>query len=127
MARLEDFVIQNEIHGYAINTLDIGNITIPQGYMISLSVTEYYHEWGDVVSPDGNETSADGGSYSGLFSDHMILTKESGMVSYNYVSQYGGWDDLTLDMDLRFYRFWETTDVTITILYSFIPVVTPVQ
>ena len=107
-------------------TLDIGNITIPHGYMISLSVTEYYHEWGDVVSPDGNETSADGGSYSGLFSDHMVLTKESGMVSYNSVSQYGGWDDLTLDMDLRFYRFWETTDVTITILYSFTQV-TPVQ
>jgi hypothetical protein len=106
--------------------VDVGEIIVPQGYMISFSVTEYYHEWGEVESPDGNGTSADGGSYSGLFSDLMILTKESGMITYNSVSNYGGWDELTLDMDLRMDKFWETTEVTITILYSFTPVI-PVE
>ena len=56
----------------------------------------------------------------------MILTKKSGMITYNSVSNYGGWDELTLDIDLRMDKFWETTEFTITILYSFTPVI-PVE
>ena len=56
----------------------------------------------------------------------MILTKESGGISANSVTSYGGWEDLTLEMDLRMRYFWETTDVTITVLYSFTSVV-PVE
>lgn len=76
---------------------------------------DYYHQaWEDA------------GYNSGLFSDLMILTKESGMITYNSVSNYGGWDELTLDIDLRMDKFWETTEFTITILYSFTPVI-PVE
>mgnify|MGYP004055876241 CR=1 FL=1 len=114
--------------------VNIGNITIPQGYMISLSVTEYLHVWGETPSPvaNGSNISNEGGSISALYYDDyssydfMIFTKESGGISANSVASYGGWEDLTLEMDLRMGYFWETTDVTITVLYSFTPVI-PVQ
>ena len=106
--------------------INVGNITIPEGYMISVGVTEYYHVWGEVSSPDGNGTSSDGGSHSGLYQDYIIFAKESGMVTYNSVSSYGGWEELALEIDLKIDIFWETTEVTITLLYSFTPVV-PVE
>ena len=114
--------------------VNIGNITIPQGYMISLSVTEYFHVWGETTSPvvNGSSSSSEGGSISALYYsdyhnyDFMIFTKESGGISANSVVSYGGWEDLTLEMDLRMGYFWETTNVTITVLYSFTPVI-PVE
>ena len=100
--------------------------------MISLSVPEYYHVWGEATSPEvnGSSTSTEGGEinylqYHSSF-DYLLFTKDSGGISANSVSNYGGWDDLILEIDLRLGRFWETTDVTITILYSFTPVV-PVE
>ena len=110
--------------------INIGSITIPRGYMISLLIPEYYHAWGNVTSPEVNGSSSitEGGStnYLGDNYEYVIFTKESGGTSTNSISNYGGWGNLTLDMDLRLYRFWETTEVTITILYSFTPVV-PVE
>ena len=106
--------------------INVGNITIPEGYMISVGVTEYYHLWGNVSSPDGNETDPDGGSMSGLWYDDIHFVKESGMVTYSAVNNYGGWEDLTLEIDLNIETFWETTEITITLLYNFTPVV-PVE
>ena len=110
--------------------VNVGNITIPHGYMISLSVPEYYHVWGETSSPEvnGSSSSTEGGSinYVQYDRDYLLFTKDSGGISANSVSSYGGWDDLTLEIDLRLGYFWEDTDVTITILYSFTPVV-PVE
>ena len=112
--------------------VSVGNITIPHGYMISLSVPEYYHVWGESSSPEvnGSSTSTEGGSINYLQyyhdRDYLLFTKDSGGTSANSVSNDGGWDDLTLEIDLRLGYFWEDTDVTITILYSFTPVV-PVE
>ena len=111
-------------------SVNVGNITIPRGYMISLSVPEYYHVWGEATSPEvnGSSSTTEGGSINYLHSsyDYLLFTKDSGGTSANSVSNYGGWDDLTLEIDLRLVYFWEDTDVTITMLYSFTPVI-PVE
>ncbi|MEO2222258.1 MAG: hypothetical protein ABGX29_05005 [Candidatus Poseidoniia archaeon] len=104
-------------------TVNIGNITVPQGYMISVGVTEYYHLWGEVSNENESGTAAEAGSFSGFNYDNLEFVKQSGMVTFNSVSSYGGWDELILSMDLNLYKFWETTVISITILYSFTPVV----
>ena len=113
--------------------VNIGNISIPQGYMITVNAIEYYHVWGNTTgSVVGNSTQQthEGGSTSELlhseYYDHMIFTKESGGISVNSLSYYGGWDTLELDIHLHLARFWESSDVTLTILYSFTPVI-PVE
>ena len=113
--------------------VNIGNISIPQGYMITVNAIEYYHVWGNTTgSVVGNSTQQthEGGSTSQLlhseYYDHMIFTKESGGISVNSLSYYGGWDTLELDIHLHLARFWESSDVTLTILYSFTPVI-PVE
>jgi len=103
-------------------TVNIGNITVPQGYMISVGVTEYYHQWGEVSEENGT-VAEEAGSFSGLSYDRLDFVKQSGMVTFNSVGSYGGWDELVLSMDLDLYLFWETTVISITILYSFTPVV----
>ena len=113
--------------------VNIGNITIPQGYMISLSVPDYYHVWGNTTMPlaNGTQYNSEGGSISGLsyvseHTDYMLFSRESGGISGNQISDYGGWDDLEVEMYLHFERFWENTNISFTILYSFTPVI-PVE
>jgi len=102
-------------HWIATNYVtEIGSIDIPEGYMISGSVIEYYHTY-----------IYNSSEYNG-WGDDILFERDSGQQSDGSIDNYGGWSDLTVDISLELYRLYESSEFTITILYGFIPVI-PVE
>jgi hypothetical protein len=102
--------------------VSIGSIDVPQGYMISGYTTEYYHTWDDYISTNGSYNITQN-FYSPLYQDDIVFERDSGLRSDSQISQYGGWDDLTVSIDLEVYYLLENSEFVITILYSFTPVI----
>jgi hypothetical protein len=100
----------------------IGSIEVPQGYMISGYTTEYYHTWADYISTNGSYNITQN-FYNPLSGDDIVFERDSGLRTDYHIDQYGGWDDLTVFIDLDVYYLFETSEFTITILYSFTPVI----
>ena len=104
----------------------IGSIDVPQGYMISGYTTEYYHTWDDYISANGSSWS--GGynitqNFYNIGYDDIVFERDSGLRTDHQIDQYGGWDDLTVSIDLEVYYLFEGSEFVITILYSFTPVI----
>ena len=102
--------------------VSIGSIDVPQGYMISGYTTEYYHTWGDYISTNGSYNITQN-FYSPSYYDDIVFERDSGLRSDYQIDQYGGWDDLTVYIDLEVYYLFENSEFVITILYSFTPVI----
>ena len=100
----------------------IGSIDVPQGYMISGYTTEYYHTWGDYVSTNGSYNITQN-FYTPSHYDAIVFERDSEQHTSGGISPYGGWDDLTVTIDLEVYFLFESSEFTITILYSFTPVI----
>ena len=102
---------------------NIGNITVPQGYMISGSVIEYNHIWDLNDSTDSNETITIYDYSYAISNDNIVFLRDSGMSTTHSVGQYGGWEELTLQINLVPYRLFESSEFSLTILYTFTPVI----
>ena len=100
----------------------IGSIDVPQGYMLSGYTTEYYHTWDDYISTNGSYNITQN-FYNPQGYDDIVFERDSGLRTDYHIDQYGGWDDLTVFIDLDVYYLFETSEFTITILYSFTPVI----
>tara|TARA_B100001179_G_C18439564_1_gene338235 strand:- start:180 stop:761 length:582 start_codon:yes stop_codon:yes gene_type:complete len=99
----------------------IGSIDVPQGYMLSGYTTEYYHTWDDYISTNGSYNITQNFYNIGL--DDIVFERDSGLRTDYQINQYGGWDDLTVYIDLEVYYLLEDSEFVITILYSFTPVI----
>ena len=102
---------------------NIGNITVPQGYMISGSVIEYNHIWDLNDSTESNETITIYDYSYPISNDNIGFLRDSGMSTTYSVGQYGGWEELTLQINLVPYRLFESSEFSLTILYTFTPVI----
>ena len=100
----------------------IGSIDVPEGYMISGYVTEYYHSWDDYISTNGSYNITQN-FYNPLGHDDIVFERDSGLRTDSQISQYGGWDDLTVYIDLEVFYLLENSEFVITILYGFTPVI----
>ena len=99
----------------------IGSIEVPQGYMISGYTTEYYHTWDDYISTNGSYNITQ--NFYNIGYDDIVFERDSGLRTDHQINQYGGWDDLTVYIDLEVYYLLEDSEFVITILYSFTPVI----
>ena len=100
----------------------IGSIDVPQGYMLSGYTTEYYHTWDDYISTNGSYNITQN-FYNPQGYDDIVFERDSGLRTDYQINQYGGWDDLTVYIDLEVYYLLEDSEFVITILYSFTPVI----
>ena len=106
----------------AINYVaSIGSIDVPEGYMISGYTTEYYHTWNDYISTNGSYNITQ--NFYNIGYDDIVFERDSGLRTDHQIDQYGGWDDLTISIDLEVYYLFENSEFVITILYSFTPVI----
>ena len=104
-------------------TTNIGQIAVPYGYMLSGTVVEYYHGLDEnYFATDFNGTTGSPHSYY----DSIRFERESGMSSLSAIQQYGGWDNLTVMINLNVLYLYENSDFALTIIYSFTPVI-PVE
>jgi len=105
-------------NGYSVN---IGDIIVPHGYMISGGMIEYQHslDEGNYTGSASNSTISSPHSYY----DQIIFVRESGMSTATNIGQYGGWDNLTLMIDLNVQYLYENSNFTLTIMYTFTPVI----
>ena len=101
---------------------EIGRIDVPEGYLISGGVIEYYHTW-DNYSYTGQNYSLSQNYYNPLYYDEIFFEKESGQLTNNGLNNYGGWEDLTVNINLCVRYLFEHSEFTITIMYSFTPVI----
>ena len=99
----------------------IGSIDVPQGYMLSGYTTEYYHTWDDYISTNGSYNITQ--DFYNIGYDDIVFERDSGLRTDYQINQYGGWDDLTVYIDLEVYYLLEDSEFVITILYSFTPVI----
>ena len=99
----------------------IGSIDVPEGYMISGYTTEYYHTWNDYISTNGSYNITQ--DFYNIGYDDIVFERDSGLRTDHQINQYGGWDDLTVYIDLEVYYLLEDSEFVITILYSFTPVI----
>jgi len=99
----------------------IGSIDVPEGYMISGYTTEYYHTWNDYISTNGSYNITQ--HFYNIGYDDIVFERDSGLRTDHQIDQYGGWDDLTVYIDLEVYYLLEDSEFVITILYSFTPVI----
>jgi len=99
----------------------IGSIDVPQGYMLSGYTTEYYHTWNDYISTNGSYNITQ--NFYNIGYDDIVFERDSGLRTDHQINQYGGWDDLTVYIDLEVYYLLEDSEFVITILYSFTPVI----
>ena len=104
-----------------VYSVNIGNIMVPYGYLISGTVIEYQHE----LEEGNNNGTVSNSSFSApnSYYDSVIFVRESGMSTTSSIGQYGGWDNLTLMIDLNVYYLYENSDFTLTIIYTFTPVI----
>ena len=107
-------------NGYSAN---IGQIAVPYGYVVNGDIVEYYHLLDENYFDNDayNETTGSPNSY-----DSITFQRESGMNSSSGIQQYGGWDNLTVIINLNVQYLYENSDFAITIIYSFTPVI-PVE
>ena len=99
-------------------TVNIGSIMVPQGYMITGELIEYNHIWADGDA----STSFQNYSYN-VYYDHIQFVRESGMTTNGEIGQYGGWENLTLMIDINAIYLFESSEFSLTILYNFTPVI----
>jgi hypothetical protein len=97
---------------------NIGQIEVPYGYILTGTVVEYYHGLDERL----NGTTGSPHSYY----DSIRFERESGMSSSSAIQQYGGWDNLTVMINLNVQYLYENSDFALTIIYSFTPVI-PVE
>ena len=85
-------------NGYSAN---IGQIAVPYGYVVNGAIVEYYH----LLEETGwfNETTGSPNSYY----DSITFQRESGMNSSSGIQQYGGWDNLTVIINLNVQYLYE--------------------
>jgi len=100
---------------------NIGQIEVPFGYMISGSVVEYYHGLDEDYILQNNTISSE--STVDLYQDSIRFTRQSGMSTFGSMEQYGGWDNLTVSIDLELHRLYENSEFEVTVIYSFTPVI----
>jgi hypothetical protein len=103
---------------------NIGNIEVPYGYVVNGAIVEYSHLLDENYFDNDayNETTGSPHSYY----DSITFQRESGMNSSSSIQQYGGWDNLTVIINLNVQYLYENSDFAITIIYSFTPVI-PVE
>jgi len=103
---------------------NIGQIAVPYGYVVNGAIVEYYHLLDENYFDNDayNETTGSPNSYY----DSISFQRESGMNSSSSIQQYGGWDNLTVVINLNVQYLYENSDFAITIIYSFTPVI-PVE
>jgi hypothetical protein len=103
---------------------NIGQIAVPYGYVVNGAIVEYYHLLDENYFDNDayNETTGSPNSYY----DSISFQRESGMNSSSSIQQYGGWDNLTVIINLNVQYLYENSDFAITIIYSFTPVI-PVE
>ena len=101
---------------------NIGQIAVPYGYMLSGTVVEYYHGIDENYFEIINGTTGSAHSYY----DSIRFERESGMSSLSAIQQYGGWDNLTVMINLNVQYLYENSEFALTIIYSFTPVL-PVE
>jgi hypothetical protein len=108
-------------NGYSAN---IGQIAVPYGYVVNGAIVEYYHLLDENYFDNDayNETTGSPNSYY----DSITFQRESGMNSSSSIQQYGGWDNLTVIINLNVQYLYENSDFALTIIYSFTPVI-PVE
>jgi len=96
---------------------------VPYGYLVNGAIVEYYHLLDENYFDNDayNETTGSPNSY-----DSITFQRESGMNSSSSIQQYGGWDNLTVIINLNVQYLYENSDFAITIIYSFTPVI-PVE
>ena len=100
---------------------NIGQIEVPFGYMISGSVVEYYHGLDEDYILQNNTISSE--SMVDWHHDVIRFTRQSGMSTFGIMEQYGGWDNLTVSIDLELHRLYENSEFEVTVIYSFTPVI----
>ena len=108
-------------HGYSTN---IGQIEVPYGYILTGTVVEYYHGLDENYFDNDPNNATTGSTYS--YYDSISFQRESGMNSSSSIQQYGGWDNLTVMINLNVQYLYENSDFALTIIYSFTPVI-PVE
>jgi hypothetical protein len=91
---------------------------VPQGYMITGELIEYNHIWADGDA----STSFQNYSYN-VYYDYIQFVRESGMTTNGEIGQYGGWENLTLMIDINAIYLFESSEFSLTILYNFTPVI----
>ena len=92
--------------------------------MISRSVVEYYHGLDEDYILQNNTISSE--SAVDWYHDSIRFTRQSGMSTLGSMEQYGGWNNLTVSVDLELHRLYENSEFEVTVIYSFTPVI-PVQ
>lgn len=100
---------------------NIGQIEVPFGYMISGSVVEYYHGFDEDYLLQNNTYANQSSLEIGY--DTIRFNRQSGMLTYGVIENYGGWDNLTVMIDLSINRLYENSEFEVTVIYSFTPVI----
>ena len=88
---------------------NVGQIDIPHGYIVTGTVVEVSHVYNNSHLHNNNPS--------------IKFVRESGMITYNDILQYGGWENLTVMIDLHVQYLYEDSEFELTILYSFTPVI----
>ena len=98
---------------------NVGQIDVPYGYVLTGTVVEYHHGF-DMNYFENNGNSSVSTPENGYI---VKFVRESGMMSNYEIHQYGGWDNLTVMIDLEVLFLYENSEFVMTILYSLTPVI----
>jgi len=99
---------------------NVGQIDVPYGYVLTGAVVEYHHGFDMNYFENNSNSSA---STPEIYDNVVKFVRESGMMSNNEIRSYGGWDNLTVMIDLYVEYLFENSEFELTILYSFTPVI----